>query len=130
MGFTRKAQLAEQEVELTKKNEEADRLIEIVGKETEKVTKEKAFADEEEIKVNKINIEVSGKQKDCEEDLKKAEPALIAAQAALNTLNKGENRAFKKYEQFILNTSCFCTMCDFHNFGLIFAGQCTVCLKG
>ena len=22
------------------------------------------------------------------------------------------------------------TMCDFHNFGLIFAGQCTVCLKG
>ena len=22
-----------------------------------------------------------------------------------------------------------CT-CDFHNFGLIFAGQCTVCLKG
>ena len=21
------------------------------------------------------------------------------------------------------------TMCDFHNFGLIFAGQCTVCLK-
>ena len=23
-----------------------------------------------------------------------------------------------------------CTMCDFHNFGLIFAGQCTVCLKG
>ena len=51
-----KAQLAEQEVELTKKNEEADRLIEIVGKETEKVTKEKAFADEEEIKVNKAHI--------------------------------------------------------------------------
>ena len=22
------------------------------------------------------------------------------------------------------------TMCDFHNFGLIFVGQCTVCLKG
>ena len=22
------------------------------------------------------------------------------------------------------------TMCDFHNFDLIFAGQCTVCLKG
>ena len=28
------------------------------------------------------------KQKDCEEDLKKAEPALVAAQQALNTLNK------------------------------------------
>ena len=22
------------------------------------------------------------------------------------------------------------TMCDFHNFGPVFAGQCTVCLKG
>ena len=42
----------------------------------------------------------------------------------------GENHALKKYEQFILNTSCFCTMYDFHNFGLIFVGQCTVCLKG
>lgn len=92
-----KAQLAEQEVELTKKNEEADRLIEIVGKETEKVTKEKAFADEEEIKVNKINIEVSAKQKDCEEDLKKAEPALIAAQSALNTLNKGNLTELKSF---------------------------------
>ncbi len=47
-----KAQLAEQEIELTKKNEEADKLIEIVGVETEKVTKEKAIADEEELKVS------------------------------------------------------------------------------
>jgi dynein heavy chain len=46
-----KAQLAEQEIELTKKNEEADELIEIVGIETEKVSKEKAIADEEELKV-------------------------------------------------------------------------------
>ena len=42
----------------------------------------------------------------------------------------GKEHALKKYEQFILNTSCFCTMYDFHNFGLIFVGQCTVCLKG
>ena len=42
----------------------------------------------------------------------------------------GKKHALKKYEQFILNTSCFCTMYDFHNFGLIFVGQCTVCLKG
>ena len=47
-----KAQLAEQEIELTKKNEEADKLIEIVGIETEKVSKEKAIADEEELKVS------------------------------------------------------------------------------
>ena len=73
---------------MTKKNEEADKLIEIVGVETEKVSQEKAIADEEELTVNRINKEVSIKQKDCEEDLKKAEPALVAAQVALNTLNK------------------------------------------
>ena len=92
-----KAQLAEQEIELTKKNEDADRLIQIVGVETEKVSKEKKLADEEEIKVNKINIEVSAKQKDCEEDLKKAEPALLAAQDALNTLNKANLTELKSF---------------------------------
>ena len=83
-----KAQLATQEVELNKKNEEADLLIKIVGVETEKVSKEKATADDEKQKVDQINIDVKAKQKDCEQDLKKAEPSLIAAQEALNTLNK------------------------------------------
>ena len=36
----------------------------------------------------KINEEVTKKQMDCEKDLEKAEPALQAAQDALNTLNK------------------------------------------
>ena len=67
---------------------QADELIKIVGIETEKVTKEKASADEEKIKVDQINVEVSIKQTDCAADLKKAEPALIAAEQALNTLNK------------------------------------------
>ena len=71
-----KAQLATQEVELNKKNEEADKLIEIVGIETEKVSKEKQIADEEEQNVNEINRMVTIKAKDCETDLKKAEPAL------------------------------------------------------
>ena len=92
-----KAQLAEQEVELTKKNDQADKLIEIVGIETEKVSKEKAIADEEELKVNEINKEVSAKQKDCEEDLKKAEPALAACAAALNTLNKANLTELKSF---------------------------------
>ena len=43
-------------MQFTKKNEEADKLIEIVGIETEKVSKEKILADEDELKVNKINI--------------------------------------------------------------------------
>ena len=83
-----KSQLALQEIELGKKNEEADHLIKVVGVETQNVSQEKASADEEKIKVDQINIDVRAKQIDCEQDLKKAEPALIAAQEALNTLNK------------------------------------------
>ena len=92
-----KAQLATQEVELNKKNEEADKLIEVVGIETEKVSKEKAIADDEEQNVNEITKEVSIKAKDCEEDLKKAEPALAAAQQALNTLNKANLTELKSF---------------------------------
>ncbi|ERE69467.1 dynein heavy chain 17, axonemal [Cricetulus griseus] len=83
-----KAKLATQEVELKLKNEDADKLIQVVGVETTKVSREKAIADEEEQKVALIMLEVQQKQRDCEEDLAKAEPALTAAQAALNTLNK------------------------------------------
>lgn len=50
-----KAKLAVQEVELKQKNEDADKLIHVVGIETEKVSKEKAIADEEELKVQAIN---------------------------------------------------------------------------
>ena len=83
-----KSKLASQEVELAQKNEDANKLIQVVGAETEKVSKEKAVADDEEAKVAKINTEVSKKAADCERDLAKAEPALQAAQSALNTLNK------------------------------------------
>lgn len=73
---------------MEKKNEDANKLITIVGAETEKVGKEKSIADEEEKKVQKINEEVDKKFRDCEEDLKKAQPALTAAMNALDTLNK------------------------------------------
>merc|ERR1719232_1504263 len=92
-----KEQLAVQEVELAQKNQEADELIKIVGVETEKVTQEKAAADQEKLKVDQINIEVGIKQKDCAEDLKKAEPALLAAQEALNTLNKANLTELKSF---------------------------------
>ena len=83
-----KAKLAAQEVELAQKNEDANKLITVVGAETEKVSKEKAIADDEEKKVTKITDEVGKKQRDCESDLAKAEPALLAAKEALKTLNK------------------------------------------
>ncbi|XP_071813348.1 dynein beta chain, ciliary-like isoform X2 [Apostichopus japonicus] len=92
-----KAKLASQEEELKIKNEDADKLIQKVGVETEKVSKEKAIADEEEEKVAKITTEVSKKARDCEEDLAKAEPALIAAQQALNTLNKNNLTELKSF---------------------------------
>ncbi|TMS22374.1 hypothetical protein E3U43_012639 [Larimichthys crocea] len=92
-----KAKLAAQEVELKQKNEDADKLIQVVGVETEKVSKEKAVADEEEQKVAAIAVVVTGKQRDCEEDLAKAEPALLAAQDALNTLNKNNLTELKSF---------------------------------
>ncbi|CAH1986860.1 unnamed protein product [Acanthoscelides obtectus] len=92
-----KKKLAVQEIELKEKNEAADELIKIVGIETEKVSIEKNLADEEEEKVATIAEEVSKKQKDCEEDLRKAEPALIAAQEALNTLNKANLTELKSF---------------------------------
>ncbi|KAJ8921300.1 hypothetical protein NQ315_013774 [Exocentrus adspersus] len=92
-----KKKLAIQEIELKEKNEAADNLIEIVGIETEKVSIEKTLADEEEANVAMIAEEVTKKQKDCEEDLLKAEPALLAAQEALNTLNKANLTELKSF---------------------------------
>lgn len=92
-----KAKLAAQEVELEQKNADANKLLEIVGAETKKVSAEKSFADVEEEKVSKIKVEVSKKQRDCEIDLAKAEPALRAAQEALNTLNKNNLTEMKSF---------------------------------
>ncbi|XP_015211854.2 dynein axonemal heavy chain 17 [Lepisosteus oculatus] len=92
-----KAKLAVQEVELKQKNEDADKLIEVVGIETEKVSKEKGIANDEELKVQVIAKNVGEKQRSCEEDLAKAEPALIAAQEALNTLNKNNLTELKSF---------------------------------
>ena len=60
----------------------------MVGADTEKVSKEKALASEEEKKVQIINEDVTKKQKACQDDLVKAEPALVKAKEALSTLNK------------------------------------------
>ncbi|XP_038597832.1 LOW QUALITY PROTEIN: dynein heavy chain 17, axonemal [Tachyglossus aculeatus] len=92
-----KAKLAVQELELLQKNQDADKLIQVVGVETEKVSREKAIADEEEAKVEVINKNVTEKQKACETDLAKAEPALLAAQEALDTLNKNNLTELKSF---------------------------------
>ncbi|XP_065549706.1 dynein axonemal heavy chain 17 [Lathamus discolor] len=103
-----KATLAVQEEELKVKNENTDKLIHVVGVETEKVSKEKAIADAEELKVQAINKIVAEKQQACETDLAKAEPALTAAQEALNTLNKNnltELKSFGSPPQAVVNVT-------------------------
>eukprot|EP00050_Salpingoeca_kvevrii_P003770 m.233351 g.233351 ORF g.233351 m.233351 type:complete len:4592 (-) comp10879_c0_seq1:411-14186(-) len=92
-----KEKLAAQEIELAAKNKAADELIEVVGIETEKVNKEKEIAAEEKAKVDVINAEVSAQQQECERDLAKAEPALKAAQEALDTLNKNNLTELKSF---------------------------------
>uniref|UniRef100_A0A8C4QIU0 Dynein heavy chain n=1 Tax=Eptatretus burgeri TaxID=7764 RepID=A0A8C4QIU0_EPTBU len=92
-----KERLAIQEVELKQKDEDADQLIKVVAVETDKVTHEKAIADAEELKVQDFTEVVSEKQRSCEADLAEAEPALIAAQEALNTLNKNNLTELKSF---------------------------------
>ncbi|KAJ1558852.1 Dynein heavy chain 9, axonemal [Nowakowskiella sp. JEL0078] len=92
-----KAKLATQEVELKAKNDEANRLIERVAVDTEKVNREKAIAAEEEQKVDAVTKEVHEKQVSCERDLMAAEPALAAAAEALNTLNKANLTELKSF---------------------------------
>jgi len=94
-----KGKLASQEVELNIKNDNADKLIKEVAIKKELVDKETAVAEIEEEKIRVIREEVAVKQADCEKDLAAAEPALLAAQKALDTLNKKnltELRQFSK----------------------------------
>nr|XP_032294976.1 dynein heavy chain 9, axonemal [Drosophila virilis] len=94
---TLKHQLAIQEVQLAAKNAAADKLIVIVSAESEKVKRERFTASEEEKRVRIIEEDVSIKTKLCEQDLRQAEPALVAAQAALNTLNKNNLTELKSF---------------------------------
>ncbi|XP_028130568.2 dynein beta chain, ciliary-like [Diabrotica virgifera virgifera] len=89
--------LAVQEVELAAKNEAASKLITVLSAENEKVAAEQEIATEEEAKVRVIEEDVSVKAKICQEDLAKAEPALLAAQEALNTLNKNNLTELKSF---------------------------------
>ncbi|XP_058258889.1 dynein axonemal heavy chain 11 isoform X1 [Hemibagrus wyckioides] len=83
-----KAKLALQEVELHHRNSDTEALIAKIGQQTDKLNQEKSVADAEEQRVAAIQAEVTKQQKETEEDLAKAEPALQAANAALNTLNR------------------------------------------
>ncbi|XP_074510014.1 dynein axonemal heavy chain 11 [Sebastes fasciatus] len=103
-----KAKLASQEAELTFKNQNIEALITKIGLQTEKVSSKREAADVEAQKVAVIQAEVLVKQKDCENDLAKAEPSLTAATAALDTLNKvnlTELKAFPNPPAAVINVA-------------------------
>ncbi len=89
--------LAVQEVVLKEKNDQADNLIKVVEKETKIVVGEKETAAVEEKKVAVTAAEVGKIQEVCKVELEKAEPALQAAYAALNTLNKANLTELKTF---------------------------------
>ncbi|KAE8291050.1 Dynein heavy chain 11, axonemal Axonemal beta dynein heavy chain 11 Ciliary dynein heavy chain 11 [Larimichthys crocea] len=103
-----KAKLAVQEVELWQRNTDIEALLDKIGQQTDKLNQERAVADEEEQKVAAIQAEVTKQQQETEEDLAKAEPALQAANAALNTLNRlnlTELRTFPNPPAIVTNVS-------------------------
>lgn len=69
----------------------------VVGRETNIVTTEKAAAAIEEQKVAVTAEEVAKIKEICRVELVKAEPALLAAYAALNTLNKANLTELKTF---------------------------------
>jgi dynein heavy chain, axonemal len=83
-----KEKLKIEEEEVTKKNDEADRLIKEVESETKKVTIQREAAAIEEKEVIEKKARVTERQAECDEDLKRAMPALRAAEAALKTLDR------------------------------------------
>lgn len=85
------------QVALKEKNDAADAVLKVLSVENEKVAHEQSIASEEEARVKIIEEDVAVKAKICAEDLKKAEPALIAAQEALNTLNKNNLTELKSF---------------------------------
>ncbi|XP_009290539.2 dynein axonemal heavy chain 11 isoform X1 [Danio rerio] len=100
--------LNSQEVELTMKNQAAEALMARIGLQTERVSQKREDADLEEQKVAAMQAEVSRRLKECEKDLAKAEPALDAATAALQTLNKvnlTELKTFPNPPEAVINVT-------------------------
>ncbi|XP_076625371.1 dynein beta chain, ciliary [Colletes latitarsis] len=89
--------LAAQEIELNKKNEIADTILTEVRAENAKAEAEKTIVSEEEAKIAEIKETVAERQKRCDEDLAKAEPAVRQAEAALDTLNKSNLTELKSF---------------------------------
>eukprot|EP00163_Fabomonas_tropica_P031151 TRINITY_DN730_c1_g2_i2.p1 TRINITY_DN730_c1_g2~~TRINITY_DN730_c1_g2_i2.p1 ORF type:complete len:4514 (+),score=1634.66 TRINITY_DN730_c1_g2_i2:234-13775(+) len=89
--------LQEQQVVVEERKEAADALLQVVGKEKALVDAEREVAEVEEEKMNVVAEEVKSFQEQCSEELAKAEPAIIAAEAALDLLDKKSLTELKSF---------------------------------
>lgn len=104
-----KIQLKDQEVVLAVKAKDADDKFAAVLKENANIQGERDFVAEEEKKVAIIEKGVSDKAKVCAADLKKAEPIMLKAIAALDTLDKKnltELKAFSSPPEIVVEVCC------------------------
>lgn len=104
-----KVQLKDQEVVLAVKAKDADEKFATVMRENEKIQGERDYVAENEKKVAIIEKGVSDKAKICAADLKKAEPIMLKAVAALDTLDKKnltELKAFTSPPEIVVQVCC------------------------
>ncbi|CBZ32638.1 dynein heavy chain, putative [Leishmania donovani] len=80
--------LQRESVEVEEARQKTAALLETVGREKSVVEEQSAIAAKEESKTNKIVEEVTSFEKQCQEDLAKAQPLVQEALAALDTLDK------------------------------------------
>ncbi|TNJ30315.1 Outer-arm dynein beta, partial [Giardia muris] len=98
--------LVKQQVIVDERKKAAEDLMAVVEKDTAFVKERKAEADIEAEKTAEVERQVSAKDEEARHELAKAEPAIIAAEAALNTLNKNnlvELRSFASPSAEIVN---------------------------
>lgn len=104
-----KEQLKDQEVVLAAKQKDADEKLRAVSEENVKIQGERDIVAESEKKVAIIEKGVSDKAKICAADLKKAEPIMLKAIAALDTLDKKnltELKSFSNPPEIVVEVCC------------------------
>ncbi|XP_059610821.1 dynein beta chain, ciliary-like [Phlebotomus argentipes] len=92
-----KETLAEQEATTTQKKDEADIVLQFLQKENAVVSLDRANVAEEEKNVRKIEANIAETTRQCEAEVKLAEPAINQAKEALNTLDKKNLTELKSF---------------------------------
>mmetsp|Transcript_25005 Transcript_25005/g.85566 ORF Transcript_25005/g.85566 Transcript_25005/m.85566 type:complete len:4525 (+) Transcript_25005:136-13710(+) len=103
--------LKQEQVIVEEKNKATDALLASIGDEKVNVDKEVEAGAEDEAACAKIAEEVANFQDECAEDLKAAEPIILEAEAALNSLDKkslGELKSFGSPADIVVQVVAAC----------------------